>query len=100
MSIGWWAAVLVAAIVLLMACVHFVPRLAVFVLGPGFLVLAVVGFVENKKLFFPFQSDGSAAGMIVPVVMWVALLLCCLLGTGLIVGGRLRIAARASRTDA
>ncbi len=83
---------------ILFALGRFLPRLSTFVLGPGCFVVAAVFFVKYKALFFPFPSDGSAAGLFVPFLMWGLLLILCMCGVVLISTGLKYLAQQASRS--
>ena len=74
------------------------PRFRAYVAGPGIFVVAVLCFIKYKPLFFPLQSDGSAAGLVIPVLMWAALLGGCLLGVVVIVSARNQIALANARS--
>lgn len=90
---------LVGMLIFLGALVRLLPRFSTYVVGPGILVFAAMSFVKYKPLFFPFQSDGSAAGMIVPVLAWGALLGAGLIGIVVILAGR-KMLALAAQSDA
>lgn len=70
------------------------PRFSAYVLGPAVVVLAVGFAIVERKLFMPFQSDGSPAGVLVPGIMWLLLIVCCIVGAALIGTGLARIRAR------
>jgi hypothetical protein len=82
---------LVLAVVVALVLGFSLPRVAAYVVGPAFLALAGVFVIFGYKLFFPFQTEGSPAGLIVPAVAWVVVIVCCGLGITLIVTGRARI---------
>jgi lipopolysaccharide export LptBFGC system permease protein LptF len=82
---------IVLAVVFALMLGFVLPRFAAYFLGPAFLVLAAALLVVGHRLFVPFQSDGSPAGLIVPAIAWIALIVCCGLGITLIVTGRARI---------
>lgn len=79
------------ALVVVIALAYTLPRFSAYFLGPAFLVAGALAFISLNKYFFPFQSDGSIAGLIVPGIMWLGLITCCILGCVLIVTGRSRI---------
>ncbi|MCD6060929.1 MAG: hypothetical protein K0S16_1240 [Moraxellaceae bacterium] len=70
---------------------RFLPRLSAYVLGPGLLVLAAALFVVARPWFTFFQSDGSAAGMVIPILMWMLVAGLIVAGLVLITAGRRRI---------
>ena len=72
---------------------YAVPRLSVYVVGPGVLIATAIFGVVNKRLFFFFQSDGSAAGLFLPILMWGAALFGVAIGFGLITTGLERLRA-------
>jgi hypothetical protein len=75
---------------------YFLPRFSAYFLGPAFLAIGGVSFLTLNKYFFPFQSDGSIAGLIVPGIMWLGLIACCAMGCVLIAMGRSRVRRAAS----
>jgi hypothetical protein len=83
--------VIVLGVVFVLVVGLLLPRFSAYVLGPAVLVLAGVFVVVGHRLFVPFQSDGSPAGLLVPAIAWIALLICCGVGVTLIVTGRARI---------
>jgi ABC-type branched-subunit amino acid transport system permease subunit len=84
------------ALVLMVILGYFLPRFSAYFLGPALLAVGGVSFITLNKYFFPFQSDGSIAGLIVPGIMWLGLVTCCVLGCVLIVTGRSRVKSAAS----
>lgn len=91
-----WLASTTLAVLVAFLFGYYLPRFSAYFLGPAFLVLAGGSFITLHKYFFPFQSDGSIAGLIVPAILWLAFATCCLLGAVLIVTGLVR-AKRKSR---
>ena len=87
------------ALVVVLMLGHFLPRFSAYFLGPAFLLAGGTSFITLHKYFFPFQSDGSMAGLIVPGIMWLWFVTCCVLGGVLITTGRRR-AKRNSATEA
>jgi hypothetical protein len=73
---------------------YLLPKVSTYFLGPAILVIAAVVLVGFHRLFVPFQSDGSPAGLVVPAMMWAAFLLACICGIVLIVTGRMRIRSK------
>lgn len=61
--------------------IYRAPRLALYGLGPAALIVAIVFFFAYKEAFFLFQSEGSAAGLVLPIVMWTVLV--SLVGIGI-----------------
>jgi hypothetical protein len=87
-------------VALVALCLAYVlPRLSAYFLGPVFLVFAVGLFVFANELFFPFQSDGSPAGLVVPGMMWVTLILSSVAGAILLAVGFATINRSKSRTE-
>ncbi len=86
-----WLLWMIIAIAIVFALGYYLPRFSAYVLGPGFLLLGIIAFIKNHKLFFFFQSDGSIAGLIVPIIMWLGLITCCVLGIVLIMTGVIRM---------
>lgn len=79
---------LALAVVLVLG--YFLPRFSAYFLGPAFLIAGGASFIVLNRYFFPFQSDGSMAGLIVPAIMRLWLITCCALGGVLIATGRSR----------
>jgi hypothetical protein len=79
------------ALVAVLMLGYFLPRFSAYFLGPAFLVAGAASFIALNKYFFPFQSDGSIAGLIVPGIMWLWLITCCVMGGVLIGTGRSRV---------
>lgn len=75
------------ALVVAIALAHILPRFSAQFLGPALLIASACAFISLNKYLFPFQSDGSIAGLIVPGIMWIGLITCCILGCALIVTG-------------
>lgn len=92
-SIGFVAALVALCLALAL------PRASAYFLGPLLLVFALALFIFANKLFFPFQSDGSPAGLIVPGMMWLTLIVACVAGSILMVVGLARIRSGKSRPD-
>lgn len=86
-----WPVILVLALLIPFALGYLFPWFSAVVLGPVVLVAAGVLFVTLHRYFFPFQSDGSPAGMIVPGLLWVVLVLGCLWAVVLIATGVMRM---------
>lgn len=79
------------ALVVALALAHLLPRFSACFLGPALLLAGALAFISLNKYFFPFESDGSIAGLIVPGIMWIGLITCALMGSVLIGMGRSRI---------
>lgn len=90
---GWSIGLMVGVPIVIAIAWHF-PRFSVYFLGPLLLVLGGGSFIALNKYFFPFQSDGSIAGLIVPAIMWLWLVVSCGLGAILVVTGRARMKRR------
>lgn len=84
------------AVAVVSALGYFLPRFSAYFLGPAFLIAGGASFIVLNKYFFPFQSDGSMAGLIVPAIMWLWLITCCVLGGVLIATGRSRAKRKSS----
>lgn len=67
-----------------------VPWVFSYVLGPAILVACGWFFLRFRPLFFFFKSDGSPAGMLVPLMLWPLLILAVWVGIWLIRQGRHR----------
>jgi hypothetical protein len=83
--------VLVLVVLVPFAIGYLLPEVGAYFLGPAILVIAAVLAVVFHKLFVPFQSDGSPAGLIVPGLAWFALVTACIAGILLIVTGKIRM---------
>ena len=83
--------IIVLSVVGVLALALLFPRFSVYVLGPLVLALAAILVIFGHKLFVPFHSDGSPAGLLVPAMAWVALIVCCGIGLTLILTGRARM---------
>jgi hypothetical protein len=70
---------------------YLFPRVSAYFLGPALLVIAAAAFLGVHSLFVPFQSDGSAAGLLVPAMMWAALVTACISGVVLILTGGMKL---------
>jgi hypothetical protein len=87
----------VLAFFAVLSLLHFLPRLTVYVIGPGVLACAAALFILGRKYFFFFQSDGSPAGFVIPILMWGFLGFMVLTGVSLIRGGLERLGKEARR---
>lgn len=74
----------IAAVVVLYAITWFVPRLGMYMFGPGVLIGLGVFFMRYKEAFWFFRSEGSAAGLFVPIIMWILMMAGVGIGFGLI----------------
>lgn len=90
-SLDLWILVGLFALALVVAFGRALPRFSAYFLGPAFLTVGGLAFISLHKYFFPFQSDGSIAGLIVPGIMWIGFITCCILGCALIIIGRGKI---------
>jgi len=72
---------------------YYFPRFSAYILDPAVLVGAATFFIKLHVLFFFFHSDGSAAGLFVPILMWLALGFLCIVGIVLISIGLKRMRA-------
>jgi hypothetical protein len=93
-------AILLAAWVASVLLGYALPRFAAYFLGPLLLVAGIVMFTTLNRYFFPFQSDGSPAGMIVPGLLWIALIICGVAGLTLVGVGVSRLRAAAALDSA
>lgn len=86
-----WPVILVLVLLIPFAVGYLLPWFSARILGP--LVFGAVGilFVTLHRYFFPFQSDGSMAGLIVPGLLWAVSVLGCLCGVVLIATGVMRM---------
>jgi hypothetical protein len=90
---------IVLAVVFALVLGFILPRFAAYFLGPAFLVLAGALLVVGHSLFVPSHTDGSPAGLIVPGIAWLALIVCCGLGLTLIATGIARIKRARSQSQ-
>ncbi len=67
---------------------RYVPWVFAYVLGPAIIVASGWFFLQFRPFFFFFKSDGSPAGMLVPLMLWPMLILALWLGWWLIKLGR------------
>jgi hypothetical protein len=94
-----WILVGVLALIVMAVLGNLFPRFSAYFLGPAFLATGGWAFISLNKYFYSFQSDGSIAGLIVPAIMWLGLITCCILGCVLIVTGLSKIKQKASATS-
>jgi len=73
---------------------YLLPRVSAYFLGPALLGAPAIAFVCLHRLFFPFQSDGSPAGLLVPAIMWAGSIVACIGGIVLIATGLMRIRSK------
>jgi len=86
-----WPVILVLVLLVPFALGYLFPRFSAVVLGPVVLIAAGLLFVTLHRYFFPFQSDGSPAGLIVPGLLWAVFVLGCICGAVLIATGVMRM---------
>jgi membrane associated rhomboid family serine protease len=67
---------------------RYVPWVFSYVLGPAILVASGWFFLKFRPLFFFFKSEGSPAGMLVPLLLWPLLVLAVWVGWWMIKLGR------------
>lgn len=82
-----WMVPLMATLFAGFFLVYRLPRFAVYLAGPAMFVSAAGLFVADNEAFFLFHSEGSAAGLFLPVLMWTVLLAIVGVGIALIRGG-------------
>lgn len=78
---------------------YFLPRLSAFVFGPGIVISSISYAVKNAQLFSFFRSEGSAAGLFIPILMWFGLVVACGVGVLLIVVGLSQLKASRAGQD-
>ncbi len=84
------SALLVFILVAVMS--RWLPRLSLYLIGPGLLLLAGAYFIKYRGLFFFFQSEGSAAGLVIPFIAWFALLMVLTVAAALMLSSKRRLA--------
>lgn len=94
-----WLVWLALTFIICLALGYFLPRLSIFVFGPAVFVFAAYFFYAQEQYLSFFHSDGSAAGLVVPFLMWAVLGIICAIGATLVGMGFLRLTVFAEDPD-
>ena len=63
------------------------PTFSAYVLAPAVVLACLALIIKHQRFFFFFASEGSAAGLIVPIVLWAIVIFGFIMAGTLFLGG-------------